>query len=127
MADSKPKRGRPTAVGEALQAYLAKSGLARRLAQAQGNPDWPRLVGAQTPAGTWPEGVLSRGPRAVLWAPSIRIPAAPSVAATRPNGVRACVTVSGTVTSAICAPTNRGQSGITCACANRRAGPDLAK
>src|SRR5439155_6358442 len=51
------RRGRPTAVGEALHSYLAKSGLVRRVAQAQVIPDWPRLVGAQIAAVTTPESV----------------------------------------------------------------------
>ena len=61
MAESKPRRGRPTAVREALQAYLDKSGLARRLAQAQVIPEWPRLVGAQIAAVTVPESVTPDG------------------------------------------------------------------
>ena len=49
------------AVGEALQQYLAKSGLAKRLAQAQVIPDWPRLVGAQIATVTTPESVTADG------------------------------------------------------------------
>lgn len=49
------------AVGEALQQYLAKSGLAKRLAQAQVIPDWPRLVGAQIASVTAPESVTPDG------------------------------------------------------------------
>ena len=52
---------RPTAVGEALQSYLAKTGLATRLAQAQVIPDWPRLVGPQISAVTAPESVTPDG------------------------------------------------------------------
>src|SRR5438270_12563050 len=55
------RRGRPTAVGEALHSYLAKSGLVRRLAQAQVIPDWPRLVGPQIAAVTQPESVTPDG------------------------------------------------------------------
>ncbi len=55
------RRGRPTAVGEALQSYLAKSGLATRLAQAQVIPDWPGLVGPQIAAVTTPESVTPDG------------------------------------------------------------------
>ena len=54
-------RKRPTAVGEALQSYLAKSGLAQRLAQAQVIPDWPRLVGAPIARVTIPESVSPDG------------------------------------------------------------------
>jgi len=55
------RRGRPTAVGEALHSYLAKSGLIRRVVQAQVIPDWPRLVGAQIAAVTAPESVTPDG------------------------------------------------------------------
>jgi predicted nucleic acid-binding Zn ribbon protein len=61
MAERKRGRGRPTAVGEALQSYLAKSGLATRLAQAQVIPEWPRLVGPQIAAVTAPESVTPDG------------------------------------------------------------------
>jgi len=57
------KRTRPVAVGEALKGYLARTGLARRVGQAQVIPEWPRLVGAQiaavaTPESITPDGVL---------------------------------------------------------------------
>src|SRR5438046_10613922 len=55
------KRKGPGAVGEALQGYLARSGVARRLAQAQVIPDWRRLVGAQIAAVTDPEAVTPDG------------------------------------------------------------------
>src|SRR5438876_11382081 len=55
------RRGRPTAVGEALHSYLAKSGLVQRVAQAQVIPDWPRLVGPQIAAVTQPESVTPDG------------------------------------------------------------------
>jgi predicted nucleic acid-binding Zn ribbon protein len=62
MAERGAGRGkRPTAVGEALRSYLAKSGLARRLGQAQVIPDWPRLVGPQISAVTVPESVTPDG------------------------------------------------------------------
>jgi predicted nucleic acid-binding Zn ribbon protein len=48
-------------VREALAAFLAKSGLGRRLAQAQVIPDWPRLVGPQIAAVTSPESVSPDG------------------------------------------------------------------
>ena len=59
----RPKRTSPVAVGEALQGYLARTGLARRVGQAQVIPEWPRLVGAQiaavaTPESITPDGVL---------------------------------------------------------------------
>ena len=55
------RRGRPTAVGDALHSYLRKSGLGERGAQAQGIPDWPRLVGPQIAAVTAPESVSPDG------------------------------------------------------------------
>jgi predicted nucleic acid-binding Zn ribbon protein len=48
-------------VGEALRAYLSKSGLGLRLAQAQVIPDWPTLVGPQIAAVTAPESVTPDG------------------------------------------------------------------
>ena len=58
---SAKKRQRPVAVGEAVEGYLARSGLAQRLAQAQVIPDWPRLVGPQIAAVTDPESVTPDG------------------------------------------------------------------
>jgi predicted nucleic acid-binding Zn ribbon protein len=55
------RRGQPRAVGEALRSYLAKSGLGKRLAQAQVIPDWPERVGAQIAAVTAPESVTPDG------------------------------------------------------------------
>jgi predicted nucleic acid-binding Zn ribbon protein len=55
------RRGRPTPGGEALQSNLAKSGLTKRLAQAQVIPDWPGLVGPQIAAVTTPESVTPDG------------------------------------------------------------------
>src|SRR5438128_10501713 len=52
---------RPTAVGGALRSYVAKAGLAQRLAQAQVIPDWPRLVGPQIARVTVPESVSPDG------------------------------------------------------------------
>jgi len=48
-------------VGDALQSYLAKAGLTKRLAQAQVIPDWPGLVGPQIAAVTTPESVTPDG------------------------------------------------------------------
>jgi predicted nucleic acid-binding Zn ribbon protein len=55
------RKGQPTAVGEVLRKYLAKAGLANRLAQAQVIPAWPRLVGPQIAAVTQPESVTPDG------------------------------------------------------------------
>ena len=48
-------------VREALEAYLARAGLRRRLAQAQVIPEWPELVGPQIAAVTSPESVAPDG------------------------------------------------------------------
>ena len=61
MSNHRRRAPPPMAVGEALQQYLAKSGLGKRLAQAQVIPDWPRLVGAQIAAVTAPESVTADG------------------------------------------------------------------
>ena len=58
---SKPKSRRPVTVREALQSYLSRTGLERRLAQAQVVPEWPRLVGPQIAAVTAPESVTADG------------------------------------------------------------------
>ena len=61
MTDSKSRRRTPTAVGEALQSYLARSGLGPRSAQAQVIADWATLVGAQIAAVTTPESIAPDG------------------------------------------------------------------
>jgi predicted nucleic acid-binding Zn ribbon protein len=63
VADRPKKRGSPIAVSEALNGYLSRAGLARRVGQAQVIPDWPHLVGPQiaavaTPESVTPDGVL---------------------------------------------------------------------
>jgi predicted nucleic acid-binding Zn ribbon protein len=52
---------KPMTIGDALKRYLAKAGLAKRVAQAQVIPDWPRLVGPQIAAVTAPESVAPDG------------------------------------------------------------------
>src|SRR5688572_20791834 len=54
-------QGKPITIGEALNRYLAKAGPAKRVAQAQVIPDWPRLVGPQIAAVTEPESVAPDG------------------------------------------------------------------
>ncbi|MBI1968139.1 MAG: DUF721 domain-containing protein [Gemmatimonadetes bacterium] len=61
MSDHPRRAPPPMVVGEALHQYLAKSGLAKRLAQAQVIPAWPRLVGPQIAAVTAPESVTADG------------------------------------------------------------------
>ncbi len=58
---SERRRGKPTAVGEVLEKYLARAGLLQRLKQAQVVPEWPRLVGPQIAAVTRPESVTPDG------------------------------------------------------------------
>ena len=60
---NRPPKSRPVAVAEALEGYLKRTGLARRVGQAQMIPDWPGLVGPQiaavaTPESITPDGVL---------------------------------------------------------------------
>jgi predicted nucleic acid-binding Zn ribbon protein len=55
------KQQRPVAVREALEGYLGRSGLARRLAHAQVIAEWPGLVGAQIAAVTSPDSVTPDG------------------------------------------------------------------
>jgi len=57
----RPKKTRPVTVGEALQGYLTRAGLARRVGQAQVIPDWPRLVGPQIAAVATPESITPDG------------------------------------------------------------------
>ena len=61
MTDQERKRRAPMAVGEALQGYLARSGLGTRLAQAQVVAEWARLVGPQVAAVTSAESVSPDG------------------------------------------------------------------
>ncbi len=58
---SERRRGKPTAVSEVLEGYLARAGLAQRLKQAQIVPEWPRLVGPQIAAVTRPQSVTPDG------------------------------------------------------------------
>ena len=55
------KPTRPVAVGEALQGYLTRAGLADRVARAQVIPNWAVLVGPQIAAVTAPESVSQDG------------------------------------------------------------------
>lgn len=61
MTERRTRRGQPQVVGDALRGYLAKSGLGKRLAQAQVIPDWPRLVGSHVAAVATPESVTPDG------------------------------------------------------------------
>jgi predicted nucleic acid-binding Zn ribbon protein len=52
---------KPTRLGEALQAYLRKAGLVRRIGQARVLEDWAELVGPQIAKVTQPESVGADG------------------------------------------------------------------
>jgi len=58
---NRPQKSRPVAVAEALEGYLKRAGLARRVGQAQVIPDWPGLVGPQIAAVTSPESITPDG------------------------------------------------------------------
>ena len=60
VVSKRPPR-KPMAVGEVLERYLARSGLATRLKQAQIIPEWEALVGPQIAAVTQPESVAPDG------------------------------------------------------------------
>lgn len=50
-----------TPLGEALEAYLKRAGLRRRLDQASVIPEWPDLVGEKIAEVATPEVVLAGG------------------------------------------------------------------
>jgi len=52
---------KPVPLAEALQAYLKRSGLVRRLGQAGVLEEWPDLVGPQIARVTTPESVSQEG------------------------------------------------------------------
>jgi len=55
------RRDRAAGIGEALDAYLRRTGLKRRLDHASVVDDWPDLVGPQIAAVTRAEGVSDDG------------------------------------------------------------------
>ncbi len=57
MSDKK----RVTSLRDALDAYLSRAGLKRRLDQASVIPEWPELVGATIAEVTTPQVVLRGG------------------------------------------------------------------
>jgi predicted nucleic acid-binding Zn ribbon protein len=61
MTEKRVRQNAPMAVGEALQGYLARSGLGSRLAQAQTVTEWAALVGPQIASVTAPESVTPDG------------------------------------------------------------------
>jgi predicted nucleic acid-binding Zn ribbon protein len=52
---------KPTRLGEALQAYLKKAGLVKRIGQARVLDDWAELVGPQIARVTQPDSVGADG------------------------------------------------------------------
>jgi predicted nucleic acid-binding Zn ribbon protein len=52
---------KPTPLGEALQSYLKKSGLVKRIGQAGVLEEWAELVGPQIAKVTQPESVGADG------------------------------------------------------------------
>lgn len=61
-----PKKGRLATAGEAVDRFLARAGLARRVAQAGVIEEWPGLVGPQIAAVTRAESVTADGVLRVL-------------------------------------------------------------
>lgn len=61
---TRAKRSRPEPLGEALEAWLARSGLVRRIDLAQVVERWPEVVGPQVAAVTRAETVNAEG---TLW------------------------------------------------------------
>ena len=55
------KRNQPMRVGDAIASYVARSGLAARLSQAEVIPEWSKLVGPQIAAVARPERVTADG------------------------------------------------------------------
>jgi predicted nucleic acid-binding Zn ribbon protein len=69
---------RPVPLAEALEAWLKRSGLARRLGQAGVVEEWPELVGPQIAKVTTPEavsadGVLRVRVRTAAWAQELSL------------------------------------------------------
>jgi len=61
VVSERPPLRKPMAVGEVLERYLTRSGLAPRIQQAQIIPAWAALVGPQIAAVTQPESVAPDG------------------------------------------------------------------
>src|SRR5258707_11585902 len=75
---SERRTGKPTAVSEALDHYLARSGLEKRLKQAQIIPEWASLVGARiasvtTPESVTPDGTLFVGVATSAWMTELQL------------------------------------------------------
>lgn len=74
---SERKRSRPTRVGEALEAYLARTGLDERLDEAAAVPEWDGVVGERIAAVTEPitvsGGVLIVAVRSSAWLMELKL------------------------------------------------------
>ena len=58
---AKTRRGEQLALGEALQGYLQRSGISRRMSQASVVDDWAELVGPKIASVTKPDAVTADG------------------------------------------------------------------
>jgi predicted nucleic acid-binding Zn ribbon protein len=72
------KRKSATPLGEALDAYVKKSGIARRLDQASVIPEWPELVGPKiaqvtTPHQVSPDGILFVTVKSPAWMQELQL------------------------------------------------------
>ncbi|UCF40377.1 MAG: DUF721 domain-containing protein [Gemmatimonadota bacterium] len=67
-----------TPMGEALGAYIKRSGLKRRLDQASVIPEWPELVGPKiaqvaTPLSVGPDGTLFVSVSSAAWMQELQL------------------------------------------------------
>ncbi len=74
MADKRPVKK----LSEALESYLKKSGLTKRMQQASVISDWPQIVGAQIAEVTRPVAVTADGTlfvavRSAAWAQELQL------------------------------------------------------
>lgn len=72
------EKQKPTPIGEAIQAYTAKAGLARRIDLAQAVEDWAERVGPQIAAVTraesvTPDGILRVRVPSAAWATELSL------------------------------------------------------
>jgi predicted nucleic acid-binding Zn ribbon protein len=73
-----PKRTEPASLGEALDGYLGKAGLKRRLDQASVVPEWAALVGRKiaevaTPDAVAMDGTLFVKVRSAAWMQELQL------------------------------------------------------
>ena len=58
---SDPRKSRPDPISSAIASFLERSGLAKRVEQAEVIPEWPTLVGTQIAAVTEPRSITPDG------------------------------------------------------------------